>query len=265
MMLPTVNFCGLQTTRLLIGANPFGGFSHQTEERNDVMREYYTVARIIETWERAAEAGINTMVTNNETPHVVQAVQEYLSAGGPLRWIAQVNCNAEPNMFTAIDRVVDIGCSALYFHGAQVEDLYEQRDEATMRSWCNHARQAGIPVGVAGHAPESHLWVDSLDVTDFHAVCFFNCGSLHRGKGEKFRLEDVAPATACIRRISKPCIGYKIMGAGRIDARMAFEYAFENIKPGDVVNVGMYRGDNDAMVKENATIVAELLGEMART
>ena len=61
----------------------------------------------------------------------------------------------------------------------------------------------------------------------------------------------------CIR--DRPCIGYKIMGAGRIDARMAFEYAYENIKPGDVVNVGMHRGDKDNMVEENAALAREFL------
>ena len=69
----------------------------------------------------------------------------------------------------------------------------------------------------------------------------------------------MAPAIACIRRIRKPCIAYKIMGAGRMDPRMAFEYAFESIKPTDVVNVGMYRGDKDGMVEENAALVREIL------
>jgi hypothetical protein len=31
-MLPTVDFCGMSLTRMLIGANPFGGFSHQSAE-----------------------------------------------------------------------------------------------------------------------------------------------------------------------------------------------------------------------------------------
>jgi hypothetical protein len=96
-------------------------------------------------------------------------------------------------------------------------------------------------------------------VADFHAVCFFNCGSLHDGRGDKFKLSDVPAATTCIRRIQKPCIAYKIMGAGRIDARMAFEFAFDSIKPGDAVNVGMHRGDKDDMVAENAAIVESIL------
>ena len=49
------------------------------------------------------------------------------------------------------------------------------------------------------------------------------------------------------------------MGAGRIDPRMAFEHAFDQIKPSDVVNVGMHRGDKDDMVEENVTLVEEIL------
>ena len=52
-VLPTVDFCGFTLTRLLIGANPFGGFSHQSPQRNQEMLSYYTQERIIETWQRA--------------------------------------------------------------------------------------------------------------------------------------------------------------------------------------------------------------------
>jgi hypothetical protein len=259
-VLPTVEFCGLTVTRLIIGANPFGGFSHQNRERDQEMVAYYTPKRIVETWERAWAAGINTMITNNETPHVIQTTAEYLAQGGPLQWIAQVNCNNDPNMQVAIDRVVEIGCEAAYLHGGFVDELYAAGDKEALVEYVRHGQSCGIPMGVAGHAPEVHDWVDSLDVVDFHTVCFFNCGSLHSDKGDKFRLADVFPAVGCIQRLQKPCIGYKIMGAGRIDPAMAFEFAFEHIKPTDVVNVGMHRGDKDNMVEENVAHVLRALG-----
>jgi hypothetical protein len=258
-MLPIVDFCGFDVTRLIIGANPFGGFSHQNPERDRAMRTYYTAERIMETWDRAWEAGINTMITNNETPHVIQTTAEYLAKGGPLQWIAQINNNAEKDMRVAIDRVVEIGCKAGYLHGGVVDRLYAERDARTLRAYIRHGQAQGIPMGVAGHSPVVHDWVDSLDLVDFHAVCFFNCGSLHSGRGERFRLADVFEAVKGIQRLKKPCIGYKIMGAGRIDPRMAFEFAFEHIKPTDVVNVGMHRGDRDAMVEENVALVQEIL------
>jgi hypothetical protein len=260
MKLPSVSFCGLDITRLVIGANPFGGYSHQSPERDKAMLAHCTVPHILETWKRAEAAGINTMVTNNESAHVVEAVEKYISGGGTMQWIAQVNNRVNSDMKAEVDRVTRIGCKALYFHGYHVDEAFRRQDKSLLTDWCAHARSKGVPAGVAGHSPDAHLWVNSLDITDFHVVCFFNCGSLHAGKGHKFRLADMAPATEAIRRIKKPCIGYKIMGAGRIDPRLAFEYAFENIKPGDVVNVGMYRGDKDGIVEENADLVRAVLG-----
>jgi hypothetical protein len=259
MVLPTVDFCGLTVTRLIIGANPFGGFSHQNPIRDEEMKSWHTPERILETWERAWNAGINTMITNNETPHVIGTVRSYLRDGGPLQWIAQLNPRPYPSMEAAIDDAIAIGASAAFVHGGYTDRLFDSGDAATLARWANHARAAGLPIGVAGHSPAAHDWVNSLDVVDFHAVCFFNCGSVHNGAGERFSLPDAIAAAACCRRIAKPCIGYKIMGAGRIEARMAFEHAFENLKPGDVVNVGMHRGDKDGMVEENAALVREIL------
>ncbi|MBN1935238.1 MAG: hypothetical protein JW934_11260 [Anaerolineae bacterium] len=259
-MLPTVDFCGLTVTRLIIGANPFGGFSHQNPERDREMATYHTPTRIKETWARAWAAGINTMITNNETPHVIQTTAEYLVEGGPLQWIAQINGRNYPDMQAAIDRAIEIGCPAAYLHGGLVDNLYTSGDAASLREYIRYGQSLGIPMGVAGHKPEVHDWVNGLDLVDFHAVCFFNCGSLHDGRGHRFKLADVFPAVRCIQRLEKPCIGYKIMGAGRIDPLLAFEFAFENIKPTDVVNVGMHRGDKDGMVEENAALVRDILG-----
>ena len=160
-MLPSVDFCGLDVTRLVLGANPFGGFSHQSPERNQEMIAFYTKDRIKETWRRAEAVGINTMVTNNLTAHVLQAVREYLADGGALQWIAQV---ARPRQFRdthpaslgyaeAIDEVVNIGCSALYLHGGVGDEAYATRDEEAIRVCCDHARSRGVPVGVAEAVP----------------------------------------------------------------------------------------------------------------
>ena len=260
-MLPTVDFCGMTVTRLFIGANPFGGFSHQNQARDKEMVAYYTPERIRETWQRAEAAGINTMVTNNETPHVLEAVRAYLAEGGTLQWIAQLSKRNLPSMQDAVDDAVAIGAKAVYFHGGLVDGLYLERDADTLCRWVEHARSKGIPVGVAGHGAEVHDWVNSLDVVDFHTVCFFRCGSLHDGRGLKFKLRDAFDAAQCVQRIAKPCIAYKIMAAGRIDPVMSFEYAFEQIKPTDVVNVGMHRGDKDDMVEENVATVSRILSE----
>lgn len=261
MLLPTVDFCGLRLTRLLLGANPFGGFSHQNSARDEAMRSWHTPERIMETWDRAWKAGINTFVTNNETKHVIETTEKYLSGGGPMQWIAQVSYRTYDSMEQSIDRAAAIGCRALYFHGGLVDELFSRRDVNCIRRWVEYGKRKGFPVGVAAHNLQAHEWVNDLQIVDFHAVPFFNCGSVHhRSGGERFQLEDVFQATALIRALPRPCIAYKILGAGRIDPFMGFDYALRNIKAGDVINVGMNRLDNDRMVEENVALTARLLG-----
>ena len=257
-MLNKVDFCGINITRLVIGANPFGGYSHLGEKKDKEMLTFHTKQEIKKTWKIAEKAGINTMVTNNETPHVLQAVKEYFNEGDSLQWITQINKKEDADIPKAIEEAVNIGCKAVYIHGLLTEDAYLNKNDKIIYKWKEIAKQFNIPFGVAGHAPEVHYWINSLDIADFHAVCFFNCGSLHDGKGHTFKLKDVFAATECIRSISKPCIAYKIMGAGRIDPQMAFQYAFENIKPFDIINVGMHRGDHENIVEENVKLVDEL-------
>lgn len=258
-MIPTVDFCGVNITRLIIGANPFGGYSHQNPERDREMVAFHTLDAMMETWARAEAAGINTFITNNETPHVIAAARHYLGQGGRLQWICQTANHTGIGMREAVDEVAALGAKAIYFHGGLVDNLFAAGNAEELARWVGYARAHGVPVGVAGHSPATHDWVHSLDLVDFHVVCFFNCGSLHSGKGERFSLADPYEAVKCIQRLPRPCIGYKVLGAGRIDAAMGMEYAFENIKPGDVINVGMHRGDRDDMVEFNAGLAERIL------
>ena len=141
-----------------------------------------------------------------------------------------------------------------------MDELFKNQDEAQFKAWVKYGKSKGVPVGAAGHDVETHRWMASFDVLDFHVVPFFNCGSVHsKLGGERFQLEDPPKAVEFIQSMKKPCIAYKILGAGRLDATMAFDYALRNIKPGDVINVGMNRADNDNIVEEDVAIVERML------
>lgn len=60
-----------------------------------------------------------------------------------------------------------------------------------------------------------------------------------------FFRDDPKLMTQVIRQVKQPCLGFKILGAGRHctsqdKVRAAFQFAFENIKPTDGVIVGMF-------------------------
>jgi hypothetical protein len=70
--------------------------------------------------------------------------------------------------------------------------------------------------------------------------------------------------TRVIRQVKQPCLGFKILGAGRLcsdqqSVRNAFKFAFEQIKPTDGVIVGMFPWAFDE-VSANARLVREMGG-----
>lgn len=258
MTLPTIKIGDLDVTRVIVGGNPFSGFSHQSPERDREMLDYYTVERIKKTLFQCEAAGMNSCVLRVDA-HIWRMLREYRNEGGKLQWIAQTG-GVNPTEERNIDLSVANGAVAHFLHGGVTERFYKEDNFERIAELLDHIRSKGIPAGVAAHAPEVHLAIHERELpVDFHVVCFYDCGSVHQGEGEKFDPADPAKAVEVIQKIDKPCIGYKIMGAGRRDAREAMDFAFANIKPTDAVCVGMYTGDKPNMAAENAEMAREIL------
>ena len=69
--------------------------------------------------------------------------------------------------------------------------------------------------------------------------------------------------TAILRQVDKPCLGFKILAAGRrcadgVSVKEAFQYAYNNLKSSDAVVVGMFQKHSN-QVAQNAAIVRSLL------
>lgn len=258
MALPTVKIGDAEVTRLIVGGNPFSGFSHQSPERDEEMVNYYTVDRIKETLFQCQEAGINSCILRVDA-HVWRLLREFRNDGGKLQWIAQTG-GLHPTEEGNIDRSVANGAVAHFLHGGVTERYYKDGNLDRIAELVDHIHSKGIPAGVAAHAPEVHLAIYERGIpVDFFVVCFYDCGTVHEGRGMKFDPEDPPKAVAAMQKIDKPCIGYKIMGAGRREPRESFEFALANIKPNDAVCVGMYTGDNPNMVQENVQMVEDIV------
>jgi hypothetical protein len=68
--------------------------------------------------------------------------------------------------------------------------------------------------------------------------------------------------TEMVRKTSKPCLAFKIMGAGRNgykpeQVEAAFRFAYTNIKPNDAVIVGMWPKFKDE-IAENCEITRKI-------
>ena len=269
-LLPTVDFCGTELTRLIIGGNPIRGNSHISKELNEEMRDYHTVENVVQTLLRAEACGINAMQSRGDDV-VFDMVDAYREVGGSMHWVVQT-ASENPDLFANIRNIATRGAWGIYWHGSMTDRMWKAGEIDEAEDYLKAMRDAGVKVGIACHMPEVLRYIDDSGWDlDFYMVCFYNIAKIDRSKvqlggapmEEPFDDEDRDIATEFSRFTDKPCIGYKIMAASRncgseAEVRRAFRYAFDSLKAGDIVNVGMFQKYSD-QIGMNTRLVRELL------
>jgi hypothetical protein len=129
-------------------------------------------------------------------------------------------------------------------------------------------RDAGLLVGLGSHNHEVIDYAESKgwDV-DFYQCSFYRSLfglNAEPNSGESFAAADRQAMTQVMRRVSKPCIAFKVLAAGRhcqstATLEAALRSAFQSIKPTDVVLLGMWQKYKD-QAGENAALVRKVLG-----
>ncbi len=268
LQVPTMRFGAAQISRLIVGCNPFYGFSHFNNTLSQVMREYYTAERVCDVLHQCARFGINTY-NYVELGRAAQDLARFRAEGGSMHLIVQGI--GDPAPLHAAWKPL-----AIYHHGGRTDRAYMDGKIAEVRDWCRQVRDLGCLVGVGSHKPEVLALVEDQgwDV-DFYAGCVYNLtrtedelrkalgGELVEMPSEVYLQSDPARMFAFMRKTPKPCFAYKILAAGRINERAAdaaFRTAYASIKPIDGVFVGMFPRVKDE-VRENAERVCRILGK----
>lgn len=246
--LPTVRLGTLEVSRLILGSNPFWGYSHKSAALDEEMRRHHTDDRIMRILDEAAACGV-TAVASPPDERWRKLWARYAAGGGRLgTWISQ--CHGDPGqMRTEIDRSVEAGAKAVFIQGARVEEQYAKGRFDTLRAWIEHIREAGLPAGAAAHWPEIHPELERRGFpVDFYYQCMYNAS-----KSDDYGPAEREKAAATIAGIAKPVIAYKILAAGRLSAAEGFEYAFNHIRRKDGVCVGIYAENAIDQIRQNAT------------
>ena len=266
IQVPKMRFGNADISRLIVGCNPFYGFAHYNNILGTVMREYYTAERVCEVLHQCNRFGINTYnyVQLGRAP---QDLQRFIAEGGKMHLIVQGmgDSNIVYQMFKPL---------AIYHHGEQTDRAYQDGKMDAVKEWCKKTRDLGVMVGVGSHKPEvlAKVEEEGWDV-DFYAGCVYNRtrtddewrkilnGELPEMPREIYLQSDPPRMYRFMKQTKKPCFAFKIMAAGRIDARgadQAFRTAFESIKPIDGVFIGMFPRVQD-QVREDAERVHKIL------
>ncbi len=247
-VLPTIKLGTLEVSRLILGSNPFWGYSHKSAQLDAEMSAFHTDAKIAQILDEAAECGVTALACPpDERWRKLWA--KYTAGGGKLKiWISQCHGPAD-QMLAEIDRSVGAGAKAIFIQGARVEEQVGAGDYDRLHIWVDQVRRKGMPVGVAAHWPEIHPELQRRGFpVDFYFQCMYNAS-----KTSDYSAAERKLAEATVTRLKKPVIAYKILGAGRLSASDGFEQAFNNIQRKDGVCVGIFAQNAIDQIRQNAT------------
>jgi len=261
--LPTIKLGDHEITRLVAGWNPIGGHSHTTLNMARFMREYFTVERTVEFLQKCESEGI-TAWQFDHTEKGIAAVQKMKEQGSKMKFIC---LHAERITDAPIKEVVaNTGPIAMVHHGGVTDAKFRAGKSGEVHDFVKKVHDHGMLAGVSAHNPDNIKRIaDEGWENDLFMTCFYYVSRTREmqeeltGKvtvGEPFFESDPAEMTAVVRQVDQPCLGFKILAAGRScwskhSVQKAFQFAFENIKPTDGVIVGMFPVYYDE-VRDNA-------------
>jgi hypothetical protein len=270
-VLPKVRFGKTEITRLIIGSNPFYGYSHFNRILDQSMRDWYTQDRRMEVLHDCERHGINTWQVHYD-PQLAEDFRRYRGEGGRMHLVllASPDLVSKPNLLTEAAKLGPLGIA---HHGNVTDDRFRAGEKGKVREFLKAVRESGVMVGLSTHNPavvdtvESEGW----DL-DYYQTCFYRVTRTAAEAreaygeapiGEIYMEKDPERMCTMIRQTKRPCLAFKLFGAGRLlrpgQVEAAFRFAFANIKPTDPVMVGMFPKYSD-QVGENTALVRKILG-----
>jgi hypothetical protein len=269
--LPKVKFGKHEITRMIVGSNPFYGYSHFNRVLDQCMRDFYTQDRKMEVLHACERNGIGTWQLHyNDQP--IADFRRYREEGGKMQLILLADFELMKNP-KLLPEVAKLGPLGIGHHGNRTDEAFREGRKQQVRDYLKMVRDTGVMVGLSTHNPavvdtvESEGW----DI-DYYQTCLYRVSRSREEAraefreaplGETFMEKDPERMCKMIRQTRKPCLAFKVFGAGRnisspAVVEGAFRFAFDNIKPGDAVIIGMFPRFSDE-VRENTAVVRKIL------
>jgi len=271
--LPAGKIGNVKISRIICGGNLINGFAHARDliYVSSLLRHYFTDEKIMETWERCEDNGINTMVSTVNSPYAngddptIRVINKYRDEhGGQIQWIAQ--CFPESDDLTGRVKIaIDNGAVGAFIQG-EIGDRWVKYGRVDLiAKVIEFIKENGLIAGVACHNLEVPMALEKEGVdVDFYMK------TLHHDKYFTAPPKDQRPETGlpnndcmwCIspektvefmKNVTKPWIAYKVLAAGAIHPRDGFKFAFES--GADFACVGML----DFQVIEDTLIAKNIL------
>jgi len=252
--LPKGKIKNLEIGRLLLGGNLLTHFTHSRDLRYvyNLTAHYNTEEKILDTMRIAEAHGVDTLVIHT-APGVVGMLKKYrYRLGGKMKWIicSTAQVDSDPDDYTKqVQMLVEEGVDAIYLWGVSADRLVAQGKVDMIAKAVEIAKDNGVPSGVGAHDLRVVKECEQNNIdADFYIKTFH-----HHNYKSAPRPDELTTVTAEVpgywckdpqevidymKGVEKPWIAFKVMAAGAIPPRNAFNYAFEN--GADFVLAGMF-------------------------
>jgi len=279
--LPKGRLGDLEISRLLLGCNLIGGWSHSRDLRyvSSLFKAYNTEKKVYETLELAEKAGINMM---NIVTDQIPLLNKYKNiSGGKMMSFTQVYPELD-DMTSDINRAIDLGTETMYIQGGWCDGFVQNGQVDFIGKTIDYIKNQGYLAGVGAHSIQVPIACEKAGINPDYYVKTMHHDKYWSAHPREFREEftvdrkrfldhnkfhdnmfDLFPEQTVefMKTIDKPLIGFKVLAGGAIEPEDGFRYAFEN--GADFICVGMF----DFQIVDDvniATAVLSSLGERIR-
>jgi len=282
--LPLVSLGSHRVTRLIVGSNPIYGYSHFNAQYDQHMREWFTDERIVKLLMDCEKAGINTWQASFNWD-MKRQFPKLRGAGCNIQFICLVaswhfdeKSGRTPEevlkgTIQCADAAAEFKPLGVAFHGHATDLLFRAGKIDMLKEYIHHVHGMGIAAGISTHNPKI---LAALEEKGF-ANDFYMAGLQYVSRQKEDWMKEIGTLpldegwiasdpprmAAAVKKVSKPTLVYKILGAGRKcnseeQKQEAISWAYKNIKPIDATIIGLYPRYSD-QVTETIKMVHEAL------
>jgi uncharacterized membrane protein YphA (DoxX/SURF4 family) len=265
--IPKGKLAGLEISRLIMGGNLIGGWSHARDliYTDKLVKAYHTDDKVMMTMQLAEKCGINAILTH---PMLSRIINKYWhETGGKMKFISDGGVSED-----LIGRSIEGGASAIYVQGGVADRLTYDGKYDEIIKYLELIRKSGRPAGIGAHRLETikgcvergikpDFWVKTLHNHNYWSAKVDLERQTTVDKEFKDNIFDFTPqeTISFMNALEEPWIGFKILAAGAIHPKDGVQYAFNN--GADFICVGMY----DFQVVEDCNLVLDSLAIVNRT
>lgn len=267
--MPTGTIGKVKLSRLICGGNLISGYAHSRDliYVSQLLKAYFTEAKIMETWALCEQQGVNTMIFNPSSRPALATYRKYRAQGGKIQCLAQLD-PPKNDLSTQIKEAVDAGVQGALLVGNYGDAWTREGDVESIGRFVELVKAQGLIAGVAGHELRTPKTVEQAGIKpDFYMKTLHsaNYWSARRPDQQKevidnygidnYWCKDEEETVSFFSELERPWIAYKVLAAGAIPPQAGFKHAFS--KGADFCVVGMF----DFQVAENVAIARQVLAE----